>query len=250
MTEPNQPMAGTGASQNPEREERILNAAAELIVHYGYDKTTVDDIARAAHVSKGAIYLHFKSKEELVETLILREFEVLLDDVIARLGKDPAGVTVFSLYRHSLQGLAENKLLRALYTNDRRIFGDFMRRVKSLPIYNQTGMFGVEFVRGFQEAGLFRKDLDPRAAAFLLIAIRYGFLYMDDDVLGDQTPPLDAIGDTLADMLHRSLAPEQDEKTDQKLGNETLMLLLERGREALRQWREAVRQQNKKGETK
>ncbi len=53
-------------SSNPERAQRILDAAANLIAHYGYDKTTVDDIARAAGVSKGAIYLHYRSKEAFI----------------------------------------------------------------------------------------------------------------------------------------------------------------------------------------
>ena len=61
------------ASGQHEREQRILDAAANLIAHYGYDKTTVDEIAREAGVSKGAIYLHFKSKEDLFEALLLRE---------------------------------------------------------------------------------------------------------------------------------------------------------------------------------
>ncbi|MCB0031981.1 MAG: helix-turn-helix transcriptional regulator, partial [Anaerolineales bacterium] len=42
-------------SDNPERETRILQAAAQLFAHYGFDKTTVSDIAREAGVSKGAI---------------------------------------------------------------------------------------------------------------------------------------------------------------------------------------------------
>ena len=60
-------------SDKAEREERILTAAAELFVHYGYDKTTVDDIARAAGVSKGTIYLHFAGKDDLLEGLVVRE---------------------------------------------------------------------------------------------------------------------------------------------------------------------------------
>ena len=57
-------------SDNPERETRILQAAAQLFAHYGFDKTTVSDIAREAGVSKGAIYLHFASKEELLERFL------------------------------------------------------------------------------------------------------------------------------------------------------------------------------------
>ena len=62
-------------SNNAEREERILDAAAELFIHFGYDKTTVSDIASEAGISKAAIYLHFKSKDDLLEALILRETE-------------------------------------------------------------------------------------------------------------------------------------------------------------------------------
>ena len=56
-----------------EREQRILDAASRLIAHYGYDKTTVSDVAREAGVSKGAIYLHWKSKTALFEALLFRE---------------------------------------------------------------------------------------------------------------------------------------------------------------------------------
>ena len=47
-------------SDNKEREQRILDAAAELFVHYGYDKTTVSDIARQAGVSKGGDLFTFQ----------------------------------------------------------------------------------------------------------------------------------------------------------------------------------------------
>ena len=60
-------------SNNKEREQKILDAAATLFVHYGYDKTTVSDIAREAGISKGAIYLHYESKDDLFEALLIRE---------------------------------------------------------------------------------------------------------------------------------------------------------------------------------
>jgi len=43
--------------------ERILDVATELFLHYGYKRTTVDEIATAAGISKGSVYLHFNSKE-------------------------------------------------------------------------------------------------------------------------------------------------------------------------------------------
>jgi AcrR family transcriptional regulator len=45
--------------------QTILDAADRLIAHYGYKKTTIDDVAREAGIGKGTIYLYFKSKEEV-----------------------------------------------------------------------------------------------------------------------------------------------------------------------------------------
>src|ERR1700710_1633291 len=168
------------AEINPERERRILDAAARLIVHYGYDKTTVDEIAREAGISKGAIYLHFKSKEDLFEALLLRESETIMVRFYELLDADSHGVTIFNIYRYSLAVLDESPLLKAIYTRDKRVLGDWVQRVRDTPAYTQALSISVEFVRHFQEAGLIRRDLDPEAVMYLLMALRYGVLVVDD----------------------------------------------------------------------
>lgn len=44
----------------------ILNAATELFIAYGYRKTTIEDIAGAAGVAKGTVYLYYRNKAELL----------------------------------------------------------------------------------------------------------------------------------------------------------------------------------------
>ena len=46
--------------------QRILDAAAGVFGHSGYDKATLLDVARAAGVSKGLLHYHFQSKEQLL----------------------------------------------------------------------------------------------------------------------------------------------------------------------------------------
>ena len=82
-------------SDNEEREQRILDAAASLFTHFGYDKTTVSDIASEAGVSKGAIYLHFDSKEMLFEGLLTREMWVFSEVWLDSLQSDPDGGTLY-----------------------------------------------------------------------------------------------------------------------------------------------------------
>ena len=47
-----------------------MDAALELFVTYGYQGTTISQIAKKASVSKGLLYNYFKSKEELLHEII------------------------------------------------------------------------------------------------------------------------------------------------------------------------------------
>ena len=53
-----------------ERVQRILEAARKLFTHYGFEKTTMDDIAREVGVSKGTLYLDFESKERVLQAML------------------------------------------------------------------------------------------------------------------------------------------------------------------------------------
>ena len=48
-----------------EKRDRIMEAAKELILHYGYKKTTMQDIADKAEISVGTIYNFFENKDDI-----------------------------------------------------------------------------------------------------------------------------------------------------------------------------------------
>jgi TetR/AcrR family acrAB operon transcriptional repressor len=200
---------------NPEREKRILRAASDLIVRYGYDKTTVDEIAREAGVSKGAIYLHFKSKEDLFEALILSESDVIAARYYALLDADPQGTTLYNIYRYGLVVMDESPLMKAIMTRDRRVLGDYLHRLRDTPAYGQAVFAGVEFVRHFQDAGLLRDDLDPEQVAFVLMALRYGVLMMDSYLPAGGALSAAQLGETLAKMLESGLAPPEGKRNEE-----------------------------------
>lgn len=71
------------------RRQQILIAAKRVFTKKGYDKSTMEDIAREAELSPGTLYLYFKSKDELYASLclrVLRFINVKVDHVI----NDPA----------------------------------------------------------------------------------------------------------------------------------------------------------------
>src|SRR6266508_2247294 len=67
--------------KGPERREQILVTGRRLFAEYGYEETSVDDIAAATGVTKPIVYRHFESKRDLY----LAVLEDHLNDLIARL---------------------------------------------------------------------------------------------------------------------------------------------------------------------
>ena len=65
-----------------ETKDKILDVATNIFSKFGFHKTTVDEIARAAHKAKGSVYYHFKSKEELFQGVIDKEFQILRGELI------------------------------------------------------------------------------------------------------------------------------------------------------------------------
>ena len=57
--------------------DKILAVAARMFGKYGFQKTTVDEIARTAHKAKGSVYYYFKSKEDLFLAVVTQEINVL-----------------------------------------------------------------------------------------------------------------------------------------------------------------------------
>ncbi len=57
--------------------EKILQVADKLFGHYGFYKTSMDEIAKIARKAKGSLYYHFASKEELFKEVVAKEIQNL-----------------------------------------------------------------------------------------------------------------------------------------------------------------------------
>ena len=57
------------------KREEIIHAAKKLIIEKGYRKTSVQDITDEAGIAKGSFYTYFKSKDYLMETLLIEKLE-------------------------------------------------------------------------------------------------------------------------------------------------------------------------------
>ena len=72
--------------QDP-RSAAILEAAVEVFARYGFKRTSMEDIARAAGVSRAALYLRYRNKQDIFRSLVQGYFE--LADVRLRAALQP-----------------------------------------------------------------------------------------------------------------------------------------------------------------
>jgi AcrR family transcriptional regulator len=62
-------------------EEKIIAAAKQVFLRYGYRRVTMGDLAEAAKMSRPALYLVFPSKEDVLTAVVTRLFEETLDEI-------------------------------------------------------------------------------------------------------------------------------------------------------------------------
>jgi AcrR family transcriptional regulator len=216
-----------------QRSLRILHAAARLIAHYGFDKTTMEEIAREAGVSKGALYLVWSSKDALFDALLAHEMRWLMEDLEARLRADPQGWTLAGLYRHTLLALLNNPLVAALYTRDSRILGDYIRR-QDTQRYTQRLLLSGEGIRQMQFAGLLRDDIRPDVMAYVFSIIALGTLSIGGLVPG--APPVDETAEAITRLVQSGLeGPAARMEAGQTVTRQAIEAVLELMKEQYRE---------------
>ncbi len=68
-------------SNKAQRQNQILDAAMEVFARLGFNKARMDDIAAEAGLSKGSLYWHFESKQDIIAAVLLRMFQGYFGDL-------------------------------------------------------------------------------------------------------------------------------------------------------------------------
>ena len=202
-------MTETHELTRAERKRRaIADAATEAFLANGYKRTSMDDIARLAGVSKQTIYLHFGDKERLLLTTVLGIMNAIsqpFDDEIHRLAETET--LDADLTQHARQQLAlvmqpRPLLLRRLVIAEAASFPQLGQKFYELgpgrTINELTSVF-----RRLGERGRLRVDDPARAAS------DFNWLVMSEPInramlLGEYTAPSAASIETWADQAVRT----------------------------------------------
>ncbi|NRA89421.1 MAG: TetR/AcrR family transcriptional regulator [Rhizobiales bacterium] len=196
------------------RETAILNAATHLFTQYGYDKTSIADIAKRAGISKGAIYLNFKSKDKLFEALLIIQITRFGHEWMAHVEADPQGGTMARIYINMLYAMNDNKFITSMLRQDNHLFGRYLHKPNN--IFKDRNHAGTkhEFITLMQQAGCIRKDLEPVTTAHVMNILSYGLVAMEQVMHKDDIPPAEEVIKTIAEIMDRALTPKDGGNSD------------------------------------
>jgi len=160
------------------RGERILDAAAELLLRYGYSRVTIDDVAQRAEVGKGTVYLHWRTREELFGAVLGRELAQALDEVAEGLLADPGSWQLHRLTRTLFLVLTRRPLLTALIRSDPEVLGKFARGRAAERARRRAMTLG-EYLGLLSAHGQLREDLPADDLSLAFISVWMGFILFD-----------------------------------------------------------------------
>jgi TetR/AcrR family acrAB operon transcriptional repressor len=192
---------------NIERQQQILDAAAAVIIRFGYDKTTMGDIAEAAGASRRTVYLYFSGKEQLFEALLYHEYMLYAQTWLEQIETDPRGGTIGGFYRATYHAVNCHPLIAAMLRRDRRVIGNYLRKRDNLFAQMVSEVNTTGFFQAMQAAGAIRQDIDAAVILHIVEMLSYGQLTIGDFKAPDQFPPYDAVMEALADVMDRALMP-------------------------------------------
>src|SRR6476619_8208245 len=150
------------------KRDAILRAAIDVFAERGFFNAQVADVARAAGVAAGTVYLYFKSKDDLLVSIFDRSMRDGLEagrSAVADL-HDPAE-RLLRLARGHLARLGADRSLAVVFQVELRQSTKFMERFSSSLLRDYLGLIREAIADG-QRAGTFRSDLKPTVAAKML----------------------------------------------------------------------------------
>lgn len=175
-------LESAGMAESNQKRQDILDAAAQLFARSGFDRATIRDIARAAHVSTGTIYAQFSNKDELLDGAVAERLGSIVREIrSAAAGLSPSegfAVCLKTLFSR----LSEDPLLARLLT--------FEVGLSTRAAGKQTHQLAtqIEAIGRFhlEDAAPFLRIEDREAAATLIRASLSGWLLAQQRGLGER----------------------------------------------------------------
>jgi TetR/AcrR family fatty acid metabolism transcriptional regulator len=157
----------TDPPPGPKR-DAILRAAIDVFADRGYFNAQVADVARAAGVAAGTVYLYFRSKDDLLISIFERGMREALAEgrTVVAAHPDPRE-RLQRFARLHLERLGRDRSLAIVFQVELRQSTKFMERFSATLLRDYLGLIRDAVAEG-QRQGVFRSDVNPTMAAKML----------------------------------------------------------------------------------
>ncbi|MBV9957219.1 MAG: TetR/AcrR family transcriptional regulator [Acidobacteria bacterium] len=151
-----------------DKREAILRAATQVFARNGYFNSKVADIASAAGVADGTVYLYFKSKEEILHSIFDRTVDEAVKETREELQEvaDPREKLRRIAYRH-LERLGADRDLAVVFQVELRGSTKFMEEFSAAGFAAYLALIRATIEEG-QRAGVFRAGLNAKVVSKIL----------------------------------------------------------------------------------
>lgn len=153
------------------KRERILRAAIDVFARNGYFNAKVSEIAKAAGVADGTIYLYFDGKEDLLVTIFrehTRSYLQSLERALAHVRRAEDRIRI--AIRHHLETLGRDRSLAIVAQVELRHSLKFMSLLSQQEVADYLNMLR-KIVEEGQSDGSFRRNLHPQLVAKAVFGI-------------------------------------------------------------------------------
>src|SRR3982751_5206791 len=149
------------------KRDSILRAAIDVFAERGFFNAQVADVARAAGVAAGTVYLYFRSKDDLLVSIFEKTMREAIEDGRATVAplRDPIE-KLGAIARVHLDRMGRDRSLAVVFQVELRQSTKFMERFSSTLLREYLGVIRAIVVEG-QKSGAFRKELNPTLVAKL-----------------------------------------------------------------------------------
>jgi len=165
MARQSAPTAPSEIARGTTKRERILRAAIEVFARNGYFNAKVSEVAKAAGVADGTIYLYFDGKEDLLVTVFrehTRNYLQSLERDLAHVRRPEERLRI--AIRHHLETLGRDRSLAIVAQVELRHSLKFMSLLSQQEVADYLNMLR-KIVEHGQSDGSFRRTLHPQLVA-------------------------------------------------------------------------------------
>jgi AcrR family transcriptional regulator len=170
----------TQAERTAISDRAMLDAAIELILEHGTDKTTLAAIGEKAGYSRGLATYRFGSKaglfDEVCKSISRRWLDYLKDGVRDRIGIEAMTAALDAFFKFVSDSPREAEVLQLLYCGAASPRSEY--RQTSVSIHQRQQDDVAEWVRAGQREGSIRADANPESVATQYIAYISGIAYL------------------------------------------------------------------------